>query len=257
MPEKEARVAAVDDIEFLDHVRSLPAAAARKEQLPVSLGIASGDRVIELGPGTGDDLQRFAERAGGDGLAVGVDVSADLLNEAARRAPDAVLVLGDARRLPFRERAFARGYAERVLQHVPEVQEAIAELHRVLQPGGLVLVFEPDQELRAVDHPDFELERLLRPRLAPQVANPAIGRQLVRLLTNAGFSVSSVEGTAAGQLGPASVDRTVSVVEDAIAEGRIEASRGVRYLDTLRSIDAAGPVFSVWVAFEVAATRPE
>src|SRR5437867_998623 len=93
------------DIEFLDGVRALPAAAVRKETLVETLGVTPGALVVEIGPGTGEDLQRFAVAAGTDGVAVGVDVSFGLAFEAKRRAVDAgvknaVFVIADARRLP-------------------------------------------------------------------------------------------------------------------------------------------------------------
>lgn len=247
--------AVAEDIRFLDSVRELPAAAARKAQLAVTLGVGAGDVVIELGPGTGEELQRFATAAGPRGLAVGVDISPELVQEARRRAAELVLVVADARQLPFRSEAFSRGYAERVLQHVPEVEDAVAELYRVLVPEGRVLVFEPDQELRALDHPDVETERVLRRRVAPLVANPAIGRQLSRLLTAAGFAVDSIDGTATGRPGSVSFDRVAEAVSDAVRDGDVPVDRAERYLATLETMVAKGPVLSVWVAFEAAATK--
>lgn len=256
MADEDTCAVVADDIAFLDTVRSLPAAAARKEQLALALSVSPGDVVIEVGPGTGEDLQRFAAACGREGLAIGVDISLGLATEAKRRAPDAVLVVADAAWLPFRAGVFSRGYVERVLQHVPRVENAVAELFRVLTPGGRVLVFEPDQELRALDHPDRETERLLRLRIGPQVANPAIGRQLFRLLTEAGFVVESIEGIAAGQPRSAPIERVADVVSKAVTDGELDRERAEVYLATLRTMADAGTLFSVWVAFEIGATKP-
>lgn len=250
--------AVAGDIEFLDAVRALPAAAQRKQQLPARLGVGPGDVVIEVGPGTGEDVQRFAAASNRGGLAVGVEISAAIASEAQRRARGAaasaaVFVVADARSLPFRTSAFSCGYCERVLQHVPGVHEAIAELHRVVVAGGRVIVFEPDQELRALDHPDVETERLLRRRVAPDVVNPAIGRQLFRLLTEAGFAVESIDGTAAAQLRPPPIERVTDAVERAIADGQLDRARADAYLATLEA--TADVVLSIWVAFEVIARK--
>lgn len=249
------------DIAFLDSVRGLPAAAARKADLAAKLGAAVGDTVLEIGPGTGEDLQRFAAAAAPTGLAIGVDISLGLATEARRRALDSGLgnvwlVVADVRQLPIRDSAFSCAYGERVLQHVPRVEEAMHELYRVLKKGARLVVFEPDQSLRALDHPDIDTERLIRPRVAPQVANPTIGRQLYRRLTEGGFVVQSVDGVASGRPQSTGNGRVRAVVEAAVRDGELDRTRADRYLATIGEMEAAGTLFSIWIAFEVTAAKP-
>lgn len=55
----------------------------------------------------------------------------------------AVVARLDAPRLPFASRSLARVYALNVLEHLPDVPAAVAEIHRVLRPGGRCLVEVP------------------------------------------------------------------------------------------------------------------
>ena len=101
----------------------------------------AGRRVLELGTGMGVDHVRFA-RAGA--RLAGVDLTPLHLEVTAARlrteglASD--LVRADAERLPFSEASFDHVYSCGVLFLVPEIQRAVDEIHRILRPGGEVLV---------------------------------------------------------------------------------------------------------------------
>jgi ubiquinone/menaquinone biosynthesis C-methylase UbiE len=89
-----------------------------------------------VGCGTGLVLQRvatFAKRA------VGVDLSPGMLARAKARGLD--VVEGSATALPFADASFDVAYSFKVLSHVPELPTALAEMLRVVRPGGH-LVFD-------------------------------------------------------------------------------------------------------------------
>ena len=116
------------------------------------LAVAPGDRVLDMGCGGGRHAFALYRR--------GADVTAldrsepDLVDVAAMFAamreegevPDgarARTVRGDAYALPFEDEAFDRVIAAEVLEHLPEDERAMAELFRVLRPGGLLAVTVP------------------------------------------------------------------------------------------------------------------
>lgn len=253
----DAADAVQDDIAFLDGVRAIEKVARRKSGLAAALSVGDGDVVLEIGPGTGEDLQQFAAAAGPAGLGVGVEIIPEMAAEAKRRAhgQNVVLVVADARHLPFRAEVINPVYGERVLQHVPGSEVAVAEIYRVLVERGRVLLFEPDQDLRALDHPDRATEALLRARNSSKFANPAMGRQLFGMLTRAGFDVSAVEGTASGATN-LDVSAQTALVHEAVAAGALLQETGDTYLTQLTSLAARGETFSIWIAFEVAAWKP-
>lgn len=110
---------------------------------------ASADRVLDVGCGNGIYLRQLQTRGV---AAVGCDVSFGML-VAARKATDSrqILVLTDAQALPFADSSFDVILAPHMLYHVPDRQRALAELRRVLRPGGrLVAVTNSAQHLRSL-----------------------------------------------------------------------------------------------------------
>ncbi len=94
---------------------------------------------------------------------VGVDVVPELLDEARKRAPEnAEFVEADAEELPFPPGAFDVVCTARTLHHVPRPELVLAEMTRVLRPGGTMLVVDqlaPGDPLAAIELNRFERAR--------------------------------------------------------------------------------------------------
>ena len=69
---------------------------------------------------------------------VGADLSPAYLQQAHRNAPSGLYAAADAGRLALRDAVFAASLAQLVLNFVPDPAGAVAEMHRVTQPGGIV-----------------------------------------------------------------------------------------------------------------------
>jgi SAM-dependent methyltransferase len=108
-----------------------------------ALDATPGFRALELGCGSGVFLERaVATRA----AIVGLDLSLTLLKQARARPSirdGGVLVCGDAERLPFPDGAFDVVYGSSVLHHL-DLRVVLADLWRVLKPGGRIVFAEPN-----------------------------------------------------------------------------------------------------------------
>ena len=112
-----------------------------------SIPSGSGLRILEAGCGTGLVLDRLRAR-GGQRL-FGIDLSGGMLSRA-RRNQHAV---GQASvtALPFPSETFDVAYSFKVLAHVPDIKGALAEMARVVRPGGWVIAeFYNRQSLRGL-----------------------------------------------------------------------------------------------------------
>ena len=93
-------------------------------------------RVLDVGTGTGVAAQAASEIVGEGGLAVGVDVSMGMLAVGARARPGLPLAAASAIDLPFRDGAFDLVTASFVVSHFTKYETGLAEMMRVLRPGG-------------------------------------------------------------------------------------------------------------------------
>jgi len=103
------------------------------------LSIEPGDRVLDVACGPGNFTRDFAAVAS-EGLLVGLDASASMLEVAVRETGDenAVYVRGDASALPFRDASFDAVCCFAALYLIEEPLRALSEIVRVLAPGGRV-----------------------------------------------------------------------------------------------------------------------
>jgi len=126
------------------------------------LAVQPGQRVIDLGCGTGDLLRLLAPLVA-PGTAVGVDLSETMIAEARGRtdsqSPNLSFRIGNVQELPFEAASFDRVMATQLLLHVPDPGQALAEMRRVLAPGGLISIAEFDWGTVAVECTQRELGR--------------------------------------------------------------------------------------------------
>jgi ubiquinone/menaquinone biosynthesis C-methylase UbiE len=118
-----------------------------RARLQEALSPSVGERILEIGPGTGYYSLRVAERLGPEGPLEILDIQHEMLAHTTRAARErglenVVATEGDARSLPYEDGQFDAAYLVTVLGEIPDQQAAIRELARVVRPGGRVIVGE-------------------------------------------------------------------------------------------------------------------
>ena len=109
-----------------------------------ALDVQPGERVLEVGFGTGNEVLDLARLAGAGGYVAGIDISSGMLAVAQRKldatppAAKVELQVADARQLPFADRSFDAVYSSFTLELFPDDDErlVLGEIRRVLRPGG-------------------------------------------------------------------------------------------------------------------------
>lgn len=106
-----------------------------------------GERMLEIGPGTGLFTLPVARALGDEGRLEILDVQQEMLDHSLREARRAGVtnvgaVCGDARRLPYPSEHFDAAFLVTVLGEIPDQDRALSELSRTLKPSGRLVVGE-------------------------------------------------------------------------------------------------------------------
>ena len=210
--------------------------------------IRAGQRVLEIGCGTGVVLRDLIALVGRRGEVTGLDPSRTMLARArtlARGVRGATLRLrqGDAHELPFAAARFDVALAITVILHVADPLRVVKELARVTCAGGRVGLQDQDFGLVGAAHPDRALtDRILDGVAARIYEEPYSGRRLAALLRDAGLDEVRVladvyQDTTLTDFSRAFLERRA---ENAVRFGIVDPPTATRWLDGFNEYLARG-----------------
>jgi demethylmenaquinone methyltransferase / 2-methoxy-6-polyprenyl-1,4-benzoquinol methylase len=149
--QKSGRVRGVFDsvasrYDLMNDVMSMGLHRVWKAYTVAVAGLRTGDAVLDIAGGTGDLAQAFAKKVGPQGTVVHTDINESMLRQGRNRLLDCGLVLPsvicDAESLPFPSAHFDLVSVAFGLRNMTHKDRALAEMQRVLRPGGRLLVLE-------------------------------------------------------------------------------------------------------------------
>ena len=247
-------------VAYLDVMGGLEAVHAYRGRALALLAPAPGERILEVGCGTGESVAALARAVGPTGRVDGLDASRRMIETARVRTAGlpVVLEVGDAHALGHPDACFDACRADRVFQHLEDPRRALAELVRVCRPGGRIVISEPDWETVTVDVPDRALARKVLGFLCDGVRHGWIGRRLPGLFRDAGLTRLTVE---AGVLTLDNAELaeealgTASAAVRAYDAGVLTAEETTRWLAALQEASRSQRFFASLTGFTVCGAR--
>jgi arsenite methyltransferase len=169
-----------------------PDIVAHRRHVLKALELRPGERVLDVGSGPGLLVHDMADSVGHGGRVCGVDISEDMLRMSRRRCADQPWTefrRADATQLPYPDDTFDAAVSIQVYEYVADIPAALAELCRVMRPGGRVLIMDSDFG-SLVLHTEHKgrMQRVLA-AWDEHFVHAELPRTLSRQLRDAGFTV--------------------------------------------------------------------
>ncbi len=219
--DKAAKVRGVFDsvapkYDLMNDLMSLGLHRAWKAYTVLVADLREGQRVLDIAGGTGDLAQAFARKVGSRGEVVLTDINEAMLRTGRDRLLDAgtalPTVVCDAERLPFADASFDRVSVAFGLRNMTHKEQALAEMCRVLKPGGKLLVLEFSKVAKPLQKPYDWYSFNVLPRLGKLIAKDEASyrylaesirmhpgqRELKTMMKNAGFGHVDIHNLTGG-----------------------------------------------------------
>jgi len=221
-----------------------------------ALRVQPGDRLLDAGSGAGDVARWLAAEVGPDGEVIALDNSALTIAAAVRRHDGSTVryMTGDVSAMTLPDDSVDGVWCERVLQHVPDPDVAIAELIRVTRRGGRICLIDTDWSSLAFDGVPGRLADAvsadMHSRLHPGQGD--IGRTLRRRLVEAGLDDVTATPVTCFFGDPASAAVVLPMVNPMVPAEAWLSPSGVRE-EWFTHVDEAGTrgvflaVLTIWV----------
>lgn len=182
--------------ERLAAIYTAPATVDRRRRMIELLDLTAGDSVLSVGCGPGHEPAALAEDVGEDGRVHGIDNSEEILvmaKDHCAELPQVTLELADAADLPVPDESFDVAVSVQVYAYVHYVETAVAELNRVLRPGGRAAVYSTNWDSFVWHSSDRARMNRATSAWTDVYVNPHLGSQLASYIHDTGLSVEHVE----------------------------------------------------------------
>ena len=176
---------------------------ATREWLYGLINLAGVKNILDIGCGKGEDLYRIGQLAGDEVHLVGIDSMERAINAARDRVGDDArfqFVLSDASKgFPFGDGHFELVFSQNFLECVSDKDSLIQEIHRVLKPGGQIVVAHWDWDSQLINGSDKALIRKLIHAFADWKqdwmtdCDPWMGRRLWGTFSRSGLFTGRIE----------------------------------------------------------------
>jgi ubiquinone/menaquinone biosynthesis C-methylase UbiE len=204
-------------------------------------GLADGQSVLDYGCGPGWMAIELAKRVGARGQVHAADVNDAFLARAREHAAEQGvrermsfhLLTGD--RLPLGDASLDRVVSKNVFEYLENVHATLAEMRRVLRPGGRLHVIDSDWGMLAVEPLGEKSIAELFAAASPAYKTPLIGRKLYGALREAGFRDLRVQILASADTKGHFAPIVFNMASYARASGRMQASTVDRMLDEVQA----------------------
>lgn len=174
----------------LNSAYTAPEVAHQRKRTIERLNLSGGEKVLDIGCGTGFLTYELAKMVGGNGSVVGIDPDSSMVEHTLSRCAEISHVsalVGEVCDIPVADKTLDIVTCTQVLLYVEEIDHALNEMHRILKTGGRAAILETDWRgvVMSTNYP--ALSRKIIDAWDATVASPNLPPKLPNLLKQHGF----------------------------------------------------------------------
>jgi ubiquinone/menaquinone biosynthesis C-methylase UbiE len=222
----------------------------RRRLVHQALDAQPGERVLDVGCGPGFYVTELLNRVGSNGWVTGIDTASAMLAVAAARSeghPNVTFRQAGATEIPAGDCEFDAVLSVQVLEYVPDVTDALAEIYRVLRPGGRVVIWDVDWTTVSWRSGNADRMRRMLAAWDSHLTHPALPQVIADQLRQAGFDRVEMDGHAFATVemtpeayGGALVD---IIFDYAVKRGGVDRADARGWWTEQRDLNAAGEFY--------------
>lgn len=242
--------AAQNEARNIERAYQSPEIAHQRFRTLQALGIRPGEAVLDAGCGPGLLTAELAGLVGERGRVLAVDksrVMLDLARQRCRGMSRVELRDGSIERIEEADASFDAVVCTQVLLYIADVPAVLAELHRLLKPGGRIAVVETDWRGCVLSSEDFSLTERLIEAWDAAVPSPNLPVRLAPMLRSTGFNALRIEPVPVLNTGlpPDSYSNNMTrwLSEKGVEQGRVGPAQAREWLDDLHRKAERGEYF--------------
>ncbi len=186
----------VSEAQDLEESYRLADIVKQRQKTLAALKLKAGELVLDIGCGVGFLTHEMALQVGKSGKVIGLDKNTEMISHARKRCESlqqTEFYKGDAGKLPVDDQTLDAVSCTQVLLYVKDVPNVLAEMRRILKPGGRLVIVETDWRGVVLNNADDSLTNKIFSAWDNSVPSPNLPVHLKPLLQKHGFSKIKVD----------------------------------------------------------------
>lgn len=254
-PNADFLINSMDVMMGLDSIQKIKSNAVK------AMNLQSGDNVLEIGCGHGEDAELIGSIVGNNGHVVATDLSTRMIEEAKKRSKQSNVeyLTADLDELQYPYNSFSGCHADRLLVSSANYKELFANILKFVKPGGVISFTDVDA-ISIIIQPYNKITKLILAQIHECFVNPSMGSKLPDLFSEYGLENIKIipEHSMVRSYDTMSkIFQFENIISDAVKSKKITIEEGKQWINDMQTADKQGKFLYCITMFTVVGYKPK